>query len=256
MLVAVNDGQVEVRVRGSGDLVVLVPSLGRGGGDFDALAGDLEEAGYRAAAMSPRGIDGGSPAVPGLGLHDFAADVACVVEALADGPVHLVGHAFGNRIVRCLASDRPDLARSVTLVAAGGQVPSDPETHAALMRIFELDRPDEERLADIQHAFFAPGHDPSVWLDGWYPATKEMQWSVRDRIPFDEWGRAGTAPVLVIQGLDDPLSVPANGYALRDRLGADRVRVVDVPNASHAMLPEQPAVIARELLAFLREQSG
>jgi len=111
------------------------------------------------------------------------------------------------------------------------------------MRIFELDRPDEERLADIGHAFFAPGHDPSVWRDGWYPETKEMQWNVRDRIPFDEWGRAGTAPVLVIQGLDDPLSVPANGYALRERLGADRVRVVDVPDASHAM-PNRAVVMA------------
>ena len=64
-------------------------------------------------------------------------------------------------------------------------------------------------------------------------------------------GHAGVAPMLVIQGLDDPLAVPANGHALREQLGGDRVEVVDLANASHAMLPEQPETIARELLAFL-----
>lgn len=256
MRVAVKGGEVEVRVRGSGDLVVLVASLGRGIGDFDVLMGDLEAAGYRAAAVSHRGIAGSSPAVSGLTLHDFAGDVARAIEHLSGGPAHLVGHAYGNRVVRCLAGDRPDLARSVTLIAAGGQIPAPRETREALTRIFDLDRPDEERLVDIQHVFFAPGHDPSVWLNGWFPETQKMQWGAIGLVPHDEWGHAGSAPLLVIQGLDDPLAAPANGYALRDLLGADRVQVVDVPDASHAMLPEQPETIARELLAFLRRHSG
>ena len=252
MLVEVNGGEVEVQVRGSGELVVLVASLGRGAEDFAALMDDLEAAGYRAAGVNHRGIGGSSPAVDGLTLHDFADDVARAIEHLSDGPAHLVGHAYGNRVVRCLASDRPELVRSVTLIAAGGQVPPAPETRAALERIFELDRPEEERLADIQHAFFSPGHDPSVWLDGWYPETQKMQWGARDLVRQEEWGHAGSAPVLIVQGLDDPLAVPANGHALREQLGGDRVEVVDLANASHAMLPEQPETIARELLAFLR----
>jgi pimeloyl-ACP methyl ester carboxylesterase len=41
--------------------------------------------------------------------------------------VHLVGHAFCNRIARCLAVDQPPLVRSVTLLAAGGLIgPSTP----------------------------------------------------------------------------------------------------------------------------------
>ena len=255
MRVAVKGGEVEVQVRGSGELVVLVASLGRGADDFDALMDDLATAGYRAASVSARGTGDSSPAVAGLTLHDFADDAARVIEHLSSGPAHLVGHAFGNRVVRCLAADRPELVRSVTLIAAGGQVPPAPETREALERIFELERPLEERLADIEHAFFAPGHDASVWLDGWYPETKAMQWGARDLVRQEEWGHAGSAPVLVIQGLDDPLAVPANGHALREQLGGDRVQVVDVANASHAMLPEQPETIARELLAFLRRRA-
>ena len=253
MRVEVKDGEVEVDVRGSGDSVVLVSSLGRSISDFDALMGDLEAAGYQAIGVSHRGIDGSSPAVAGLTLRDFADDVARAVMRFSDRPAHLVGHAYGNRIVRCLAADRPELVRSVTLIAAGGQVPPAPEIGAALMRIFELDRSEEERLTDIQLVFFSAGHDPSVWLGGWSPETKKMQWDARDSVPYAEWGHAGSAPVLVIQGLDDPMATPENGSVLREQLGTDRVKVVDLPNASHAMLPEQPEAIARELLAFLKQ---
>lgn len=252
MRVAVKGGEVEVSVAGSGDLVVLVSSLGRGIGDFDDLTTNLNAAGYRTAGVSARGVDGSTPAVAGLTLHDFADDAARAIEHLGGGPAHGVGHAYGNRIVRCLAADRPELVRTVTLIAAGGQVPPAPETGAALMRIFELDRSAEDRLADIRHVFFSPGRDASVWLDGWHPETKRMQWDARDLVPYEQWGHAGSAPVLVIQGLDDPMSTPANGYALREQLGAERVEVVDLPYASHAMLPEQPEAIARELIAFLR----
>ena len=251
MLVPVKDGEVNVTVQGDGDLVVLVSSLGRGIGDFDALVADLDAAGYRAVGVSHRGIDGSSPALDGLTLRDFADDVARAIEHVGGAPAHLIGHAFGNRIVRCLASDRPDLTRSVTLIAPGGQAPPAPDIPPTLMRIFELDRPAEDRLADVQRVFFSPGRDASIWLDGWSPETKNMQWSARDSVPYAEWGHAGSAPVLAIQGLDDPMATPENGYVLREQLGADRVEVVDLPDASHALLPEQPEVIAREVLAFL-----
>ena len=54
-------------------------------------------------------------------LSDLAADVAGVIESLGlETPLDVLGHAFGNRVVRMLATNRPDLVRSVTLVAAGG----------------------------------------------------------------------------------------------------------------------------------------
>ncbi len=51
-------GPIEVRVQGEGPTVVLVPSLGRGAADFDALAARLARAGYQAVAPEPRGIAG------------------------------------------------------------------------------------------------------------------------------------------------------------------------------------------------------
>ncbi len=42
--------------------------------------------------------DDGRSNLDGITVHDLAADVAGVLEAMDCGPAHLVGHAFGNRI--------------------------------------------------------------------------------------------------------------------------------------------------------------
>src|SRR5438477_3312757 len=69
-----------------------------------------------------RGVGGSCGSLDGATLHDLASDVAGVIKAIGCGPAHLVGHAFGNRIARCLAVDQPPLVRSVTLLAAGGLI--------------------------------------------------------------------------------------------------------------------------------------
>ncbi len=187
-----------------------------------------------------------------LTMHDLAADVASVVESLDRGAAHVVGHALGNRVVRCLATDRPDLVRTVTLLAAGGMVQPTAAIREALTRCFRLDLPDAERLDAVQAAFFAPGNDASVWREGWWPGAAAMQSKANRATPVEDWWEAGSAPLLVIQGLDDATAPVANGYALKDRLG-DRVELVDITDAGHALLPEQPFAIERAVLAFLAQ---
>ena len=46
------------RVIGSGETIVIVPSLARGALDFDPLARRLAVAGYRVISIDPRGIGG------------------------------------------------------------------------------------------------------------------------------------------------------------------------------------------------------
>lgn len=239
------------RQHGSGDnIVLLVPSLGRGAADFDDLAVRLAAAGYCAIAVEPAGIAKSSALIPPATLHDYAADIATNIELRGRGPVHVIGHALGNRIVRTLAADRPDLVRSVTLIACGGQVEGDEEARAALPRCFDLDLPDAERMPAIATAFFAPGNDPSVWRDGWYPAVMRQQGAAVRATPGDNYRHAGSAPMLIIQGLQDRLAVPANGRLLKEELG-ERVTLVELEGAGHALLPEQPEAIAAALIEFL-----
>jgi pimeloyl-ACP methyl ester carboxylesterase len=222
--------------------VVLAPSLGRPPTDFDALAAAL-----RADGRDVIGVDL-CAVTAAHDLHGYAAQVASSIEGV-DGPVHLVGHAFGNRVVRCLAADRPDLVATVTLLAAGGRHPADDEAHHALLACF-ASLPSDEHRAAVATAFFAPGNDPGPFLDGWDAAAAGRQGAAVQATDPDDWWDAGSAPLLVIQGLDDRIAPPANG---RDLMAAhpERVTLVEVPNAGHALLPEQPAAVAAALIEFL-----
>ena len=67
---------------------------------------------------------------------------------------------------------------------------------------------------------------------------------------MDAWWTAGQAPVLVIQGLRDRVAPPENGYDVQT-LAGPRATVLDLPNASHAILPEEPEAVERAVLEFL-----
>jgi pimeloyl-ACP methyl ester carboxylesterase len=102
-------------------------------------------------------------------------------------------------------------------------------------------------------AFFAPGHEPPPeWLSGWHPVASRSQRAASNATPQEEWWNAGSAPVLDLQGADDPWRPRATVDDFRRDLGADRVTVVVIPDCSHAMFPEQPEAVVREVLAWVR----
>ena len=243
-------GPVEAHVRGDGHPVVLLPSLGRGATDFDDLAGRLAAAGYRAICPEPRGIGGNTSPIDSMTMDDLAADVAATIEALADGPVTLVGHAFGNRVARLVATRRPELVESVVLLACGGLVPAGPEATAALLAVFDVELDDEDHLDAVRTAFFAPGNDPSVWFDGWHGIVAAVQSKANIEMDVDEWWMAGEADVLVVQPEQDVMAVPENAARIAEQYG-DRATVLSLSNAGHAVLPEQPEEVAKLVLNWL-----
>ena len=243
-------GAIEVRLRGEGSLVVLLPSLGRGASDFAALAARLARSGYLVAAPEPRGIGRSAGPLDGLTLADLADDAAAVIDVLDAGPATVVGHAFGNRVARMLATRHPELVESVVLLACGGRVPPEPDAGAALFRVFDDSLPPDGHLEAVGSAFFAPGNDPVVWAGGWHPEVAAAQAAATGSTPVDEWWEAGAADVLVVQPSDDRIALPANAEDLVAALG-DRATLVTVPGAGHALLPEQPAAVAVALLTWL-----
>ena len=159
-VIAHGDVRIEVWAQGQGPLIVLLPSLGRGAADFDPIAARLAAAGYRVLRPQPRGIGGSTGPLTGIDLHDCAADIAAVIAHEQHGPAFVVGHAFGNRVARMLATDRPELVRAVSLVAANvGKAPSPPNVREAIRNSANPSLPEEVRLEALRFAFFAPGND-------------------------------------------------------------------------------------------------
>lgn len=244
--------QLEVLVRGKGPLVVLIASLGRGASDFDDLAERIAKAGFQAAAINPRGIGRSQGPAPKT-MADYAMDVAKTIDALHSGAggAVLIGHAFGNRVARATAAAYPDRISGLILLASGGQVPIAPDISKALMDVFDVRLSPTDHMAAVKTAFFAPGNDPNVWRDGWYPAVSMEQRKVLASTPPDSWTGAGSARMLIVQAADDAIAPPANAEALR-AAHPDRVTIATIQQAGHAMLPEQPDAIARIVIERLK----
>lgn len=104
--------------------------------------------------------------------------------------------------------------------------------------------PDEQRLAALRIAFFAPGNDASVWLKGWHPQLAEYQRPIIADPKEDEWWSGGSAPMLDLQALQDPFRPRSTANDMKAAFG-DRVTIATIDHASHALIPEQPeAVVA------------
>ena len=130
---------------------MLLPSLGRGASDFDVMAARIAAAGYRVLRPQPRGIGRSTSPAPYADLHDCAADIAAVIEHDGGGAALVAGHAFGNRVARMLATDRPELVRGVSLIAANvGHAPSTPPIREAIRNSANNALPDEERLKALK----------------------------------------------------------------------------------------------------------
>lgn len=250
VVVPAGESRIAVRTVGAGAPVLMIPSLGRGVSDFDDLAQRLADEGRMAILAEPRNV-GASVGPAPKSLVDLADDAAAVIDRLCDGPVDVVGHAFGQRVARQLAARHPAKVDRLVTLAAGGRTAMPADVRRSLtLAASQGVAPDGERLTALQHVFFARGNDASAWLGGWSPEAARQQTAATQATDVSAWWSAGSADMLVVQASEDPIAPPQNGEMLRAE-GGDRVRVVGLPRASHAMLPEQPEAIAAVVVAFL-----
>lgn len=231
--------------------VVLLASLGRGARDFDLLVDALHAAGFDARALEPVGAD---PFVDAAAdqptLHDLAAAVVARLDDADLEQVHLVGHAFGQRLARCIVADHPERVATLTMLAAGGLVAMPDDIARSLMACFDLDLPPDEHLDHVRRMFFASGNDPTAWEHGWHPRIAALQSAAVRRTDPSTWTDAVAERVLVVQGLQDACAVPENGRRFA-AAHPDVVTLVEIDGAGHALLPEQPDAVAAALIDFL-----
>jgi hypothetical protein len=162
-----------------------------------------------------------------------------------------------------LAADRPDLVKGVVIAAASAgkvppgsnELPIGPEMRKAIDGAGDLSLPEAQRLEYLRIAFFAPGNNPKVWLRGWHRETHEAETHARDTTPVDDYFAAGTAPILDLQAEADNVAPRCFSQVLKSMLG-DRVTIVVIPNAGHALAPEQPVAMADAIATFARRVYG
>ena len=143
--------------------------------------------------------------------------------------------------------------KAVVLLGATHVWPVPPDVRASINKSHDMSLPEAERIRAMEHAFFAPGNDPRVWLGDWHEDVMHAERAATEATPREEWWHAGTAPVLDVQPERDVMTPPETRNRYRDEFGADRVTMTVIPGAGHALLPEQPEAVAQAVLAYLNQ---
>jgi pimeloyl-ACP methyl ester carboxylesterase len=253
-VVDVGDARLETVTWGTGDPIILLPGTGYSSSAFRLLGPELAGRGFRAIAVNPRGVRGSTGPLADLTYHDYAADVRALIDRVAGGRAHVMGWAWGNRIARTLAADAPPRVASLVLLAAGGKVPADPIIAETSARLREPGLSEDERTKTLALRLLAPGSDPARLLpiqESW-PEAQASQAAAGRATRLDEWWSGGSAPMLVIQGLQDKIAPPGNGRDLETNY-ANRVTLVEIDGAGHGLVVEHPVRIADEATRFFSE---
>jgi len=236
-IVKYDNVEIDTIAEGKGPLIVLLPSRGRDSEDYDEVAAGLAKAGFRVLRPQPRGMHASKGPMKDISLHDLARDIAEAITRENAGPAVIVGHAYGNWVARMTAVDYPKLVRGVVLAAAAAK--TFPARLSQLVsKSADMKLPEAERLGYMREIFFAPESD--------------AQRAAAANVKQSDWWAAGTVPLLDLQAGSDPFKPDGTQNELKDEF-TSRVTVVVIPNASHALLPEQPAAVVEAIATWVRK---
>jgi 3-oxoadipate enol-lactonase len=256
--VKIRDIDVYHEVHGTGEPVLLLHGLGSSTEDWapqvDHLAGR-----WRVITCDVRGHGRTSKPRARYTIHQFAADVAALLEFLDCGPAHVVGLSMGGCIAFQLALDRPDLVRSLVIVNSGPELilRTWRERLAIRMRDVIVRVSGMQKMGEVLAPRLLPGEAHAElrrrFVERW--ARNDGRAYLRALHAMVGWSvtaRLGEirCPVLVVASEFDYTPTSAKAAYLQRIHGA---RLVEIPNAHHAVPIEDPAALNQVLDPFLRE---
>jgi 3-oxoadipate enol-lactonase len=241
-----------------GAAVTLLHGLGSCGDDWllqlPALTHD-----YQVLTLDLRGHGRSSQRSGWPVMEDFTQDVRGLLEALDWYPTHVVGLSLGGAIALQLATDRPDLIRSLTLVNSFARIQV---ARAGRLRTFGRVALLAFGSMDWMGRWVAntlfPNEDQAQLREVAAVRISENQRSAYVRsmfavARFDLRSRLNeiTAPTLVVAGnLDTTLPIAVK-YELVKRIPGARLEVIS--GSGHATPIDAPEAFNRILLKFLSE---
>jgi pimeloyl-ACP methyl ester carboxylesterase len=243
----------------TGETIVFSHGLLLGGWMFAPQVRALR-ARYRCLSYDHRGQGRSADSrLRSIDMDTLTDDAAALIDRLAGGPVHVCGLSMGGFVALRLALRRPELVRSLALLATT----ADPEPNVrAYRRLNFVARWLHHRLVIDRVMPICFGRtalaDPAraADRDAWRQALRANRRSiwravngVIDRAGVaDRLGRIA-APTLVVVGEEDVATPPA--AAERLAAGIPGARLVRVPTAGHTLTLERPEAATAALADFL-----
>jgi pimeloyl-ACP methyl ester carboxylesterase len=253
------NGKIAYDVRGSGPLVICVPSMGDLRDEYRFLVPQLVEDGYRVVTMDLRGHGESSVQWEDVSVSGIGSDLVALIQALGYGPAVIVGTSMAAGAAVWAAAEVPDSISGMVLIGpfVRGETSS------------------SNRI--LYAALFARPWGPALWQKYYtslYPTRKtdDMHaYTNRLRSNLQEPGRIEIlkrmmmaskeasearlpqvkAPVLVLMGSKDPdfKDPQAEASWVADNLGGTYQMVPDAGHYPHAEMPE---IVGPHILSFLK----
>lgn len=260
--VRIPDGELWVEERGSGFPLLLIQGLGYATWAWRFQLPELSRR-WRTIALDNRGT-GRSMKPPGPYSIDLLADdAAALLDALGIAQAHVCGISMGGYISQTLALRRPDLVRSLVLVATGtggARFVDVPQSTVALWMANVDKTPEEYARAtmwisyaddwwanneDVREELLAARLEFPTPPECWRAQYEACDRFVTGERPIEQIA----APTLVVHGDADRVVPVANGHVLAERI--PNARLVVVPGAGHLVPIDHAQRFNAEVVAFL-----
>jgi pimeloyl-ACP methyl ester carboxylesterase len=228
----------------SGPARVYIHGLGAtGAAAFGEIAPHPELAGRRFLIVDLPGHGlSDRPQDFGFTLDDHARAVAAILDAEGLGGVELVGHSLGGSIAIVLAARRPELvARLVVAEANLDPLPPSPTGQGS-----------QQISSQTEADWIASGYATLVATNpDWAPTLRLCDALAvhRSAVGIVTGSRPTMRELLIALPIPRTFIHGDRGEALRDREGlkAAGVRVVEIADAGHSMMVDQPDAFARAI---------
>ncbi|WP_373945510.1 3-oxoadipate enol-lactonase [Paracoccus marcusii] len=192
-------------------------------------------------------------------IADHAADAAALIEAVAPGPVVVLGLSIGGLIAQRLAADRPDLVRALILSNTAARLGT-PESWQA--RIEAVERDGMAGIADaVMERWFAPAFRATPALAPWrnmLARTPAAGYVAACRALAGADQRQTSAALrlstMVIAGEADGASPPDVVRATADLIPGATFHLI--PGAGHLPCVETPDAHAALMTPFLERHAA
>jgi pimeloyl-ACP methyl ester carboxylesterase len=212
---------------------------------------------YRVVAYDHRGHGRSSVPWSGYDMDTIAEDAAQLIEHLG-APVHFAGLSMGGFVGIRLAARRPQLLRSLVLMAtsADDQPGNKAAAHVVttgLVRTFGLKPIAKQSVRAMYGQPYLRNRDRSQAALDYVRSLPKSMWrpmaAVADRPSVaSELGRI-SVPTLVVVGDCDTLLPPQ--HSLRLAAGIPNAKLVRIPNTGHLISDENPKALNIAIDRFL-----
>lgn len=236
-------GSIWYEEQGSGDPLIVIHGGAVDSRFFEHNVGPLAEH-FRVIATDLWGHGRTADREGPFSLESFSADVAALIEEVADGSAHVLGHSIGSTVALDLAIRRPKLVRQLIQVSGGFDIAAD--ASELELDIDAMVAGTVNFLGSSYGAVSPDGEDHFAIV-----TRKDFELSSREPRFTTEQVAAVTHRTLVMVA-DDDITPISHQIDFASALPNGELAVV--PGTSHFLLQEKPALCNAIILDFLTNE--